>query len=123
MSRRRLREAIDEMDAEDRVIRYLANLPQQLAAITGVKAAIEAAGIREVEKEDMLRRGDPRRVYLSSANERDWLNSSEAKYCQDPRWQSCPAAEVLEHLAHLPADAAAFIAYKAARWACDRFRP
>jgi hypothetical protein len=70
----------------------------------------------------MLRRGDSRPVYLSTAEERNWLHSAATKYGEDRNWRSCPAAEIKHELSGLPADAAAFVAYKIALWACRHER-
>ena len=114
--------ALAEMDAEDRAIRLLATLPRQVAAVAAVKAAVELVSVWEIEKREMLRRGDDRPVYLDSVEERSWLYSAAAKYCVDPCWQICPAAEVREHLAGFPPDAAAFVARRVAQWARRRRR-
>jgi hypothetical protein len=115
---RHAEEAIALMEAEDGAIRLLATLPRQVAAVAAVKAAVELAGIWESEKDEMLRRNDPTPVYLSTEEERLWLYSAARKYCVDPLWQCCPAVEVRDHLAGLSPDAAAFTAYKVARWVC-----
>jgi hypothetical protein len=124
MTRRRLgpdaMAALAMMHAEDTAIRLLAILPPRVAAIAAVKAAVELLSLWEIEKREMLRRGDDRRVYLGTAEERHWLYSTAAQYCLDPSWQRYPASEVRDELAGLPPDAAAFVAYKAAQWACRR---
>jgi hypothetical protein len=122
MTRRRLGHnamaALAEMHAEDTAIRLLATLPPRVAAITAVKAAVELLSFWESEKREILRRDDDRPVCLHTAGERHWLYSAAAQYCVDPCWQNCPASEVRDELAGLPPDAAAFVAYKAAQWAC-----
>jgi hypothetical protein len=107
-----------EMEAEDRAVERLAHLPRQLQIVTVIKVAVDLAAAWEREKAEMLRRGDPRPVYLSTAEERFWLSSAATRYCEDMSWQSCPAAKVKDELSGLPADAAAFVAYKVARWVC-----
>jgi hypothetical protein len=111
-----------EMEAEDRAVERLSHLPRELQMVTITKAAIELAAAWECEKSEMLRRGDPRRVYLSSAEERNWLHSAATRYGEDPNWQSCPAAEIKHELSGLPADAAAFVAYRIACWVCRHER-
>jgi hypothetical protein len=117
---RHLKPLIAAADAEDRAIRFLTTLPPNVAAVAAIKAAVELAGVWELEKSEMLRRNDPRPVYRSSAQERSWLYSAAARYCADPLWQRCPAAEVRDHLSGLPPDAAALTAYNVARSVCHR---
>jgi hypothetical protein len=88
--------------------------------MTAVKAAELFARLWEIEKEKMLCRGDRRPVYLTTAEERFWLDSAIATYSRDTFWQSCADEHLHNLLAGLPPDAAAFVAYKVARWACER---
>jgi len=126
MSRRRLgsnlKAVLAEWEAEDRVVDQLAHLPRQLETITAIKAAVGLAADWEREKSEMLRRGASRPVYLSTAEERSWLHSAATKYGEDPNWQSCPAAEIKQELSGLPADAAAYVAYRIALWVCRHER-
>ena len=117
---RNLEPIFQEMEAEDRAVGRLWNLPPKVAAATAVKAAVELAAAWECEMSEMLRRDDPRPVYLSTAEERYWLHSEATKYGEDPIWQSCPAAEIIHELSVLPADAAAFVAYKIAQFVVRR---
>jgi hypothetical protein len=109
---------VAEWEAEDRAVAYLATLPTNIAAVAAVKAAAQLAEAWEVEKSEMLRRGDPGPVYLRTTAERLWLESAARKYRGEPCWQHCPAAEVRAHLAGLPPHAAAFVAYWVARYVC-----
>jgi hypothetical protein len=111
--------ALARMDAEDRARRYLNTLPRQVAEVAAVKAAVELAAVWEVEKSEMLRRGDPRPVYLSTARERFWLNSAAAKYCLSSDWQRFPEDYLLRLFAVLPPDTAAFVACRVAIWVCE----
>jgi len=111
-----------EWDAEDRVVRYLATLPPNVAVVTAVNAAVQLVEAWEIEKSEMLRHVDGRRVYLSTAGERLWLDLAVRKYRGDPCWQHCPVAEVRDRLDGLPPDAAGYVAYLVARWVCRHER-
>jgi hypothetical protein len=123
MSRSNLKAVLKGWESEERVIERLAHLPRQLETVTAIKAAVELAAAWECNKSEVLRRGDPRPVYLNTPEERYWLQSAAAKYGVHPNWPSCPVAEIKHELSGLPADAAAFVAYRIARWVCrfERF--
>jgi hypothetical protein len=116
----RLKSAVAEMDAEDRAIRFLDTLTRPVAATTAVKTAVELYSAWEIEKREMVQRGDPRRVYLLSIHDLSWLLSEAAERCQSQAWGICPVEDLRPFLADLPEDVAAFVAHKAARWACSR---
>ena len=109
-----------ELDIEDRAIRYLANLPDHMAEVTSIKVAAALAILWEAVKDGMLLRGDQRKVYVSTAEERAWLELAVSTYSEDPRWESCPDDALIRTFSALPPDAAAYVAYKAARHICRR---
>lgn len=112
------RARLAECEAEDRLVNYLATLPPSVAVAAAIKGAVQLAEAWEFEKSEMLRRGDRRRVYLGTAEQRHWLERAVRRYRGDPCWQHCPVAEVRSHLAGLPPDAAANTAYLVARYIC-----
>jgi hypothetical protein len=116
----RLKSAVAQMDAEDCAIRFLDTLPRPVAATTAVKTTVELYSAWEIEKREMIQRGDSRRVYLLSTHELSWLLSEAAERCQDQAWGICPVEDLRLFLADLPEDVAALVAYKVARWACSR---
>jgi hypothetical protein len=115
-----LKAVLAEMDAQDRAIRYLDQLPHQVAAITALRTALELFSVWEAEKHDMIRRRDPRPVYLGTREDLSWLYSTAAKYSQDPLWESCSDEHLTRLFAGLPSDAASFEACVVARWAYRR---
>jgi hypothetical protein len=115
---RRLKAVFAEMDAEDRAVRYLATLPPDVAVIASLKAALELSTLWEMERRQMIRRDDPRPVYL--IGERPELYSVAATFCQNNLWQRHSDEHLHELFARLPPDAAALVAYQVARWVCHR---
>ena len=112
-----LAEGLAEAITEDRAIDFLAAFPSRVAAVMALKAA---GGLRiawEIEQVNMLRRNDPRPVYLSTEEDRCWLAKAAAKYSEDPLWHVPLDTSFCSLFATLPPDAAAFVAYKVAKWA------
>jgi hypothetical protein len=119
---RKLKAVIAMSEAEDRGVCYLAALSEDMAKVMAVKTAASLAEQWDTEKDDMLRRGDRRLVYLAGDTERQWLASAVATYQQHPLWHSCPEQELRKLMADLPPDAAAFVAYKVAHYVCEFMR-
>lgn len=111
-----LTEVANELDAESRAVTFLNNLPDNVRIITALRAADVLAKRWVAEKELMVRRNDPRKVYDSTAQERWWLRAALTIYSQHPTWNSCADAPLLGYFADLPPDAAAEVALKVARY-------
>ena len=109
---------IAEWEAEDRVVNYLAALPEEVGRLTAVKASAQLLAVWEIEKEGMLLRDDPRPVYPTPYEQRCWLASAVAAYSRDALWPSCSTKEVCNLLVDQPPDVAAWLAYRAARHLC-----
>jgi hypothetical protein len=105
---------MDEMAAEDSVVAYLGKRPGREAI--AANAAKRLFSQWEIEREQMLRRGDPRPVYIFGAHEFAKIHAELDRIAS--RSPSDPAAEqcVIKLLAHLPPDAAAWRAIKVARY-------
>ena len=95
-------------------------LPKNVAAITIVKAAAALPRTCCLQEDWTADDFDHGSVYHSTAEQRDWLAKSVAKYSQDPLWQTVSVGHVRSLLAKLPPDPAAYIAYDVARGFCDQ---
>jgi|SRR5450759_3591231 hypothetical protein len=115
---RTLKEANIEMEAEDQIANYLGTLPQRVAVITSAKTAVLLNILWEIDRQNMLSRGDNRAVYLTTVRERRWMSLAFAKYSLDPLWLCCPDKDVRSLLSHLAPDVAASVAWAVAQWVC-----
>jgi hypothetical protein len=119
MSRKKndtLDELMAEFEAEDAVVNYLAELPPLIAAHVLLKVARTEMRRWEAERIEMLRRHDPRLVYLFAPEEVSWLDTALARLPQPSISYAFAERHVIKLLANLPPDAAASAAYRAARW-------
>jgi hypothetical protein len=105
-------------EVEDRAVALFSKLTSPLGNLIAVKIALLLADAWKVEAKEMTRRNDPRLVYLSTNDERSWLHKASEKYSVDPMWQDPRISELQVLFEGIPADAAAFVAYKVARYVC-----
>ena len=113
MRKRRVSDAEKNCIAEDRVVEYLGNRPGRASiAANATRRLLEQW---EEERAEMIRRGDPRKVYLGGADEIERLHRQLDKVTE--RFPSDRVAEdyVVKMLGHLPPDAAAWTAYRVTR--------
>ena len=105
-------------EVEDRAVVSLSKLPEPIAKVIAVKLALLLADAWKAQAKEMTRRNDPRLVYLSTNDERSWLHKASEKYSANPMWQNPRISELQVLFEGIPADAAAFVAYKVARYVC-----
>lgn len=115
MSRNTLAPVLRQLDAEDRVVGYLAALPKQLAVVTAVRAARTLRNEADDELVQMRKLGSRRKVFLPTSQQLSWLAAAEHACRRDPLWQSCSWDGICDLVRHLPRDQAAFAVYRAAR--------
>jgi hypothetical protein len=116
-SKRRHREALADMKAEDSVVAYLAQRAPEVRAYVVAKAARRLLYYWETAREEMIRCGDPREVFLSHPRQitryhgiLNWIIESRASADPDAE------RHVMELLEHLPPDSAAWTAIKVAEY-------
>jgi hypothetical protein len=111
------RETLAQWEAEDRAVEYLGRLPREVRAAVAANAAKRLLSRWDEILEDLIDRGDPRKVFISSPGQSKNLHA-ELDRIIARRSPSDLVAEdhVIALLKHLYPDDAAWVAIKVARY-------
>jgi hypothetical protein len=115
LSRQPVEEAVDMMDADWLAREFLAKLPKQVGIVTAIKTAAALAELWEMEKEELIRRGDQEYYFLRTKEERCWVAWAVAKCSKSSLWRQCSIEEARMPFANLSPDAAAWVSFRVAR--------
>ena len=113
---RRMREALAQMEAEDRVLAYLARQPREVRAAVAANAAQQLLYRWEVLWDELIEQGDRRKVFIATPRQFESLHAELAGIIAE-RSPSDPVAEkhVIGLFEGLFADDAAWVAIRIAR--------
>ena len=113
---RHAREALAQMEAEDRVLAYLATQPREVRAAVAANAAQQLLYRWEVLWEELIEQGDRRKVFIATPPQFESLHA-ELDGIIAKSSPSDPVAEkrVIGLLEHLFPDDAAWVAARIAR--------
>jgi hypothetical protein len=100
--------------AEDRVVEYLENRPGRASTAANVTKRL----LRQWEREraEMIRRGDRRKVYIVGIDEIERLRRELDTVTERLPSDRIVEDDVVKMFKHLPPDAAAWTAYRVARF-------
>jgi hypothetical protein len=111
------RETLAQWKAEDCAVEYLGRQPREIRAAVAANAAKRLLGRWERLREEMIQRGDPRKVFIAVPQQIESLHA-ELDSIIARRSPSDPVAEkqVIGLLEHLFPDDAAWVAILVARY-------
>jgi hypothetical protein len=114
-------EVVAEREAEDALVSHLSKMPSTVRTLVALITARFQWSRWEEERRKMINRNDPRLAYDFNFDEMIWMIEASLTISWDDTILVYLGEQSGELLLGIPPDAAAWVAYKVARWCSVRW--